>query len=76
MHTPGPGTVRIWQVDKRLVCEVTDRGTTSGTGDGHQRTSPRRLEGHGLWMVTRACDLVELQTGLTGTSVRVYYDLA
>lgn len=75
VHTPGPGTVRIWQEDKRLVCEVTDPGTTSGTGEGYQRPSPRQVEGHGLWMVTRACDLVELRTGFAGTSVRVYYNL-
>lgn len=75
VHTPGPGTVRIWREDQRLVCEVTDPGTTSGTGDGRQRTSLRQVEGHGLWMVTRACDLVELRTGLAGTSVRVCYNL-
>lgn len=68
--------MRIRQEGRRLACEVTDPGTTSGTGNGHQRTSLRQVEGHGLWMATRVCDLVESRTGLAGTSVRVCYDLA
>jgi hypothetical protein len=39
-------------------------------------TSLRRVEGQGLWMVTKVCDLVELRTGLAWASVRVRYDLA
>lgn len=42
----------------------------------NELASPRQNEGHGLWMVTRACDLIELRTGLAGTSVRVYDSLA
>jgi hypothetical protein len=42
----------------------------------NELASPRRIEGHGLWMVTSACDLIELRTGLAGTSVRVYDNLA
>ena len=71
---PGTGPLTGREIRFRKT-RKTEQAAQIELGDGRQRTSPRQVEGHGLWMVTRACDLVELRTGFAGTSVRVYYNL-
>ena len=42
---------------------------------GRRRPIPDAGRGHGLWVVNQLCDLVELRTGSTGTTVRLHMRL-
>ncbi|MGB2710818.1 MAG: ATP-binding protein, partial [Conexibacter sp.] len=70
-HGGGEGALQLWEEDDALVCEVRDHGHVADPLAGRARPSGRRSGGHGLWLVHRLCDLVELRTQPAGTVVRV-----
>jgi serine/threonine-protein kinase RsbW len=68
-HTREGGRVRIWAQEKRLCCEVTDRGAPPPFGRAMPpATEPR---GRGLAIVERVCDEVSVESGPDGTTVRI-----
>jgi anti-sigma regulatory factor (Ser/Thr protein kinase) len=71
-HGGGKGEVRIWATDRRVVCEVTDAGTATGNFLGFLRAGPHSERGHGLWIARQICDLMEMRTGSSGTTVRLH----
>ena len=74
-HTDGGGTVHIWDADGELLCQVHDGGHISDPLAGRRRPVPDAGRGHGLWVVNQLCDLVELRTGGTGTTIRLHMRL-
>jgi len=74
-HTDAGGTVHIWSADGELLCQVRDSGHVSDPLAGRRRPIPDAGRGHGLWVVNQLCDLVELRTGSTGTTVRLHMRL-
>lgn len=69
-HTPGGGTLAVWQAGGEIICEVTDQGQIADPLVGQRRPAEaRRL---GLWVVHQLCDLVELRSGAAGTTVRMH----
>lgn len=71
-HAGGAGVLRIWREPGALVCEVADEGQVLNPLTGRQCVSCEGASGRGLWMVNHLCDLVQLRSSDSGTSVRVY----
>lgn len=73
-HGGGRGSVALWLGDGSLVCQVEDEGHISNPLAGRVRP-PRDGTGdeggRGLWLVNQLCDLVEVRTSPSGTTVRV-----
>jgi anti-sigma regulatory factor (Ser/Thr protein kinase) len=74
-HTAGGGVLQIWHTPEEIVCQVHDQGEITDPLAGRVRHGPDD-RGHGLWLVNRVCDLVELRTGRAGTTVRLHMRLA
>lgn len=63
---------RIWHEGDEVVTEVS---SGSGIGDvmaGRRRPAVDALEGRGLWLINQICDLVELRSGTSGTTLRMH----
>jgi anti-sigma regulatory factor (Ser/Thr protein kinase) len=71
-HTQSEGTLTIWHDPDEIVCEIHDEGTIKDPLAGRRRPSPDAQGGHGLWLVHQVCDLVELRSDQSGTTVRMH----
>ena len=71
-HTRSAGTLTIWRQAGELVCEIQDEGTITDPLAGQRRPGPDATGGHGLWLVYQVCDLVELRSDETGTTIRMH----
>ena len=71
-HTQSAGTLTIWRQAGELVCEIQDEGTITDPLAGQRRPGPDATGGHGLWLVYQVCDLVELRSDETGTTIRMH----
>jgi anti-sigma regulatory factor (Ser/Thr protein kinase) len=74
-HTRSSGTLAIWHDEDEVVCEIRDKGTITDPLAGRRRPAPDANGGHGLWIVRQVCDLVELNSDATGTTVRMHMTL-
>jgi anti-sigma regulatory factor (Ser/Thr protein kinase) len=70
-HAAGHGRVRTWTEDDMIVCEVGDSGRINQPLTGRVQPVPDQHGGRGLWIVNQVCDLVQIRSLPTGTSVRV-----
>lgn len=71
-HGDGAGTLRIWRDGDVLVCEIRDRGQFEDPLADRRRPDPGRDGGRGLWLANQLCDLVQLRSVPTGTTVRLH----
>jgi anti-sigma regulatory factor (Ser/Thr protein kinase) len=71
-HTTGGGVIRLWQTAKEMVCQIDDGGYISDPLTGYFRPTGDVPGKQGLWLVNQICDLVELRTAETGTSIRLH----
>jgi anti-sigma regulatory factor (Ser/Thr protein kinase) len=71
-HTRSDGTLDIWHDQNEIVCEVHDDGTITDPLAGRRVPTPDASGGHGLWLVHQVCDLVELRSDASGTTVRMH----
>jgi anti-sigma regulatory factor (Ser/Thr protein kinase) len=74
-HTQSSGTLAIWHDEDEVVCEIHDEGTIADPLVGRRRPAPDANGGHGLWIVRQVCDLVELTSDASGTTVRMHMSL-
>jgi len=74
-HTDGGGTLHIWAADGEVLCQVHDGGHVGDPLAGRRRPIPEAGRGHGLWVVNQLCDLAELRTASTGTTIRLHFRL-
>ena len=74
-HTDAGGTLHIWAADGEVLGQVHDSGHISDPLAGRRRPALDGAGGHGLWVVNQLCDLVELRTGSTGTTIRLHFRL-
>jgi anti-sigma regulatory factor (Ser/Thr protein kinase) len=72
MHGGGTGTLRLWVEDGRLLAEVEDRGLIEDPLVGRLRPDIAQEGGRGLWLANQLCDLVQIRSGATGTTVRLH----
>ena len=71
-HTQSQGTLTIWYEPDEIVCEIHDEGRITDPLAGRRRPAPDALGGHGLWLVHQLCDLVELRSDESGTTIRMH----
>jgi anti-sigma regulatory factor (Ser/Thr protein kinase) len=71
-HGGGSGTLRIWRDGDVLVCEVRDGGHFDDPLADRRRPAPERDGGRGLWLANQLCDLVQVRSSPTGTTVRLH----
>ena len=64
------GTVRIFSQPDELICEVVDDTVVVDPLIG--RRAPREGEDDSLWFANQMCDLVQVRSSSTGTTVRVH----
>ena len=74
-HTRSTGTLAIWHDADEVVCEVRDAGVITDPLAGQRKPPANASGGHGLWIVYQVCDLVELTSDSTGTTVRMHMAL-
>jgi anti-sigma regulatory factor (Ser/Thr protein kinase) len=70
-HGGGQGTLRVWTEAETLLCEVHDRGRIEDPLAGRIRPTLDQHAGRGLWLVNHLCDLVQIRSTPTGSTVRV-----
>jgi anti-sigma regulatory factor (Ser/Thr protein kinase) len=70
-HAQDDGALRIWDEPDGLVCEVRDEGRIDRPLVGREEPAAGQLGGHGIWMVNLVCDLVQLRSSETGSTVRM-----
>lgn len=71
-HTRSHGSLDIWHDQHELICEVHDEGTITDPLAGRHLPSVDASGGHGLWLVHQLCDLVELRSDSSGTTIRMH----
>lgn len=71
-HTHSSGTLAIWHDQAEIVCEIHDEGKIADPQVGQRRPGADATGGHGLWLVRQVCDLVELRSDTTGTTIRMH----
>jgi len=76
LHGGGRGRLRWWVDDGALVCEVVDGGRVIDPLAGRRRPNPASIGGYGLWLANSICDLVQIRSSSTGTTVRAHMRLA
>jgi anti-sigma regulatory factor (Ser/Thr protein kinase) len=73
-HTGAGGTVHVWHAEDEVLCQIQDQGWITDPLAGRVRR-PADERGHGLWVVNQMCDLVELRTSRSGTTIRLHMAL-
>jgi anti-sigma regulatory factor (Ser/Thr protein kinase) len=68
----GGGTVRLWNDERSLVCDVQDHGRIDQPLAGRLPPNQGQIGGWGLWLANQLCDLVQLRTFASGTTVRLH----
>jgi anti-sigma regulatory factor (Ser/Thr protein kinase) len=71
-HGGGRGVLRVWQEPDALVCEIHDAGHVEDPLVGRRIPTARQEGGRGVWIANQLCDLVQLRTTPTGTTIRVH----
>lgn len=71
-HAGGAGTLRIWQDETEIVCEVSDDGSMKDPQAGRRPPAAGTRGGQGLWIIHQACDQVEVISGDAGTVLRMH----
>ena len=72
-HAGGRGVLRMWRTDDAFICEVSDDGRIEDPLVGRIRPDTGGHAGRGLWIVNQLCDLVQVRSGATGTTVRMHF---
>jgi anti-sigma regulatory factor (Ser/Thr protein kinase) len=70
-HGGGSGVLCSWRTPEAVVHEVRDAGVIHDPLAGRRRPGIEEERGRGLWLVHQLCDLVEVRSDATGTTVRV-----
>jgi anti-sigma regulatory factor (Ser/Thr protein kinase) len=71
VHGGGNGSLRLWRGPESVMCEVRDRGHITDQLVGRERPAVLH-EGHrGLWLANQLCELVQIRSTATGTTVRL-----
>ena len=71
-HGRGASELRIWEEHHALVCEVRGGGRIVDPMVGRRLPAVGDEFGRGLWMANQLCDLVQVRSGKTGTTVRIH----
>jgi anti-sigma regulatory factor (Ser/Thr protein kinase) len=70
-HGGGAGALAMWREQDAVAVEFTSPGRLADPLAGRRRPDPLGTGGMGLYLVQQLCDLVQIRTGPSGTTVRV-----
>jgi len=68
----GGGTLAVWTEGDTLLCETSDSGRITALMVGTTLPSPLADGGRGLWLANQLCDLVQIRSSVSGTTVRLH----
>ncbi|MFI1585793.1 anti-sigma factor RsbA family regulatory protein [Embleya sp. NPDC020630] len=71
IHGGGHGEVSLWDEGTTLVCEIRDAGRVDDPLAGRHIPHPDVEGGRGLWIANQLCDLVQIRSTESGTTVRL-----
>jgi anti-sigma regulatory factor (Ser/Thr protein kinase) len=74
-HAKSAGTLQIWHDADEIICQIQDKGRITDPLAGRRRPAADAMGGHGLWLVNQVCDLVEMRSDETGTTIRLHMAL-
>jgi anti-sigma regulatory factor (Ser/Thr protein kinase) len=74
-HGGGHGEVHVWRDSDSLVCEVSDQGHITSPLVGRIPPALSHGFGAGLWLANQLCDLVQICSSASGTTIRVHQHL-
>jgi anti-sigma regulatory factor (Ser/Thr protein kinase) len=71
-HGGGGGSLRIWQEDLAVVCEIRDSGRFRDPLADRQRPAAIHTAPRGLWLANQLCDLVQIRNFDDGSVIRLH----
>jgi len=71
-HAEGVGILRLWREDVSVICDVVDHGSIRDPLAGRLPADATDTEGRGLWLIHQLCDLVQIRSSETSTTVRMH----
>jgi anti-sigma regulatory factor (Ser/Thr protein kinase) len=71
-HAGGFGVLRGWAEPTSLVLEVADAGVIHDPLIGREQVLDLSEGGRGIWMANHLCDLVQVRSSRSGTTVRLH----
>ncbi|MGH3343543.1 MAG: anti-sigma factor RsbA family regulatory protein [Carbonactinosporaceae bacterium] len=75
-HGGGNGHLILWCDDRSLICQISDSsGPITPPFPGHLPPGVNCEHGRGLWLARQLCELVQIRTGDTGSTVRLHISL-
>lgn len=72
----GDGVLAVWREGSRVIAEVRDRRRLTDPLVGREPPGTRVDAGGALWAANRLCDLLQVRSGPTGTTVRLHVTAA
>jgi len=72
VHSGRPAVVRVWPDEEGVVCEVTGTSVLTDRLAGRIPPAPAADRGRGLFLANYLCDLVQVHTDETSTTVRLH----
>ena len=74
VHGDDGGELRIWRDGTWVICEISAAGRLADPLAGRRLPAPDSPRGRGLWLTNQLCDLVELRSGESGTTIRLHVE--
>lgn len=72
-HGDGMCTTRIWHDGNSIVTEISTHTQVADPLAGrHPKPGADAVSGWGLWLINEVCDLVEMRTASSGTTLRMH----
>jgi anti-sigma regulatory factor (Ser/Thr protein kinase) len=71
LHGGGRGLATIWGDHGAAYVEVADAGTITDPNVGRDLPDPSQEHGRGLYIANQLCDVVSIESGASGTRVRL-----
>jgi anti-sigma regulatory factor (Ser/Thr protein kinase) len=71
LHGGGRGLVTVWDDGSSVFVEVADAGTITDPRVGFDLPDPTAESGRGLYIANQLCDEVAIDSGRSGTRIRL-----
>ncbi len=75
LHGGGRGLATIWGDHGAAYVEVADAGTITDPNVGRDLPDPSQEHGRGLYIANQLCDVVSIESGDSGTRVRLRMEI-
>jgi anti-sigma regulatory factor (Ser/Thr protein kinase) len=76
LHGGGLGLATVWDEGGAVLVEVADAGTIVDPTVGQTRPDPAAEDGRGLYIAGQLCDSVAIDSGPSGTRIRLRMEIA